>query len=184
MKCSKCENEYSNERFCPVCGYPASSTESDRRTQAERYASQFGDNFDMDTDEETGKIMDRATQAQQYEAQFNSDYAQLFNEYSRDLEREAAKKAMQEAESNEEEFEDISSNSDENLATYDDKFDAEAEEDDSQAKSGKGAIIAVAVVLIALLAIIGWVVVSSLNDDNKQNENSTTPTKLLIDFPL
>lgn len=25
MKCNKCGNEFENEKFCPVCGYPASS---------------------------------------------------------------------------------------------------------------------------------------------------------------
>ena len=87
MKCSKCGNEYDNENFCPVCGYPSEDIVK-KRTQAEKYASQFGDNFEeMDTEEETDRIVNRATQAQQYESQFSSDYSQLFNEYAKDADK-------------------------------------------------------------------------------------------------
>ena len=56
MKCTKCGNDYENENFCPVCGYPSEDTVK-RRSQAEKYASQFGDNFDMNTEEETDRSM-------------------------------------------------------------------------------------------------------------------------------
>ena len=42
MKCGKCGNEYSNERFCPVCGYPSDDLQASRREQAERYAADTG----------------------------------------------------------------------------------------------------------------------------------------------
>lgn len=173
MKCNKCGNEYENENFCPVCGYPSEQTVK-KRNQAERYASQFGDNFDMDTDEETDRIIDRAKQAQQYDSQFSSDYGKLFKEYEADVQRKT--NSLDNAEDNT----NVQSNSNENLASYDDEYGV-AEDDrvvKTAEKSRKPLIAFLVIILILLLCGIAWFFTESMGINpfitEKPTEESTT----------
>ncbi len=181
MKCTKCGNEFVGERFCPVCGYPAElySKQSDERR---KYVSQFSDGYeDMDPSEETNRIMDHATQAQRYDSQFNSDYSQLFAEYAKDAENadsdNVVKLNSQEAVNN---FnEEISSNSTENLASYEDSFEGQQEEEPKSKGSKTPVIVILVIVILALLGGTAWIIADTMGVNpfasNTATEIATQP---------
>lgn len=192
MKCSKCGNEFNEERFCPVCGYP--SDESARISDERRkYASQFSDGFEtMDPNEETNKIIDRATQAQRYDSQFSSDYSQLFAEYEKSANKSENNRNVDlNKQENSNDFnEEISSNSDENLSFYEDSFEGEKEEETISKPSKAPVIIFLVIFILSLLIGAAWIILDIMksvpDDNNSPTENasqSQLPTSSLTQPP-
>lgn len=179
MKCTKCGNEFSGERFCPVCGYPVElySRKSDERR---KYASQFSDGYDdLDPSEETNKIIDHATRAQRYDAQFSSDYSQLLKEYEKDIDNTtSSNKSVEDTEVNNDTFEEISSKSSDNLSSYEDSFEGEEEKEKEQSpKSSKTPVVVILVIVIlALLGGVAWIVADTMGVNPFTNNTATEPT--------
>ena len=171
MKCNKCGNEFENEKFCPVCGYPASTD-----GQKEKYSSQFGDNFDMNTDEETGRIIDRATQAQMYNSQFNPSSYSSYEDIS-------SNSTPDDNDRTTEYPEEISSNSNENLATYGDEYGEDKEDDNEEihSKSKKPLVITLVIILILIIGAIAWFITAAYGANPFMKTNATEPATQATD---